>query len=84
MTDSDALAGHVEHFQRRVLQDAMTDATAAYWRRRADTFEWARPRPGDHLGTAGATGARTIDARLVEARDACYARAAVSLVQEAA
>jgi hypothetical protein len=30
---------HIDHFQRRVIQDALLDGTAAYWRRRADAFE---------------------------------------------
>lgn len=29
---------HLAHFQWRVLQDALTEATSAYWLRRADTF----------------------------------------------
>ncbi len=32
------LAAHIEHFRARVLQDALAEATAAYWLRRADTF----------------------------------------------
>ncbi len=32
------LAEYVEHFRHRVIQDALTEATAAYWLRRADTF----------------------------------------------
>lgn len=35
ITDLDA---YVEHFRYRVLQDALTEATAHYWRRRADQF----------------------------------------------
>ncbi len=31
-------AAHVENFTRRVMQDALAEATAAYWLRRADTF----------------------------------------------
>ena len=29
---------HVEHMRRRVLQDALAEATARYWRHRADQF----------------------------------------------
>lgn len=32
------LAAHVEHFRARVLQDALAEATASYWRRRAEQF----------------------------------------------
>lgn len=72
------LIDHIDSFQRRVLQDALTEATAIYWRRRAETFEWARPRPTDRLGEDGRRGAALIDARLVDARDACLRRAAVA------
>ncbi len=33
------LAAHVENFTRRVMQDALAEATANYWIRRAETFE---------------------------------------------
>jgi hypothetical protein len=46
------LPDYVEHFRYRVLQDALSEATAAYWRRRAETFEAALPRPGDYTGRA--------------------------------
>jgi hypothetical protein len=32
------LEQHLDHFRRRVLVDALQEATAAYWRRRATTF----------------------------------------------
>lgn len=32
------LSEYVEHFRARVLQDALAEATAAYWTRRADQF----------------------------------------------
>lgn len=37
MTPAD-LPEYVEHFRARVLQDALTEATAAYWLRRAEQF----------------------------------------------
>lgn len=43
---------YVEHFRARVLQDALSEATAAYWRHRAETFRRALPRPGDFMGRA--------------------------------
>lgn len=55
----DQLEEHVDHFRTRVLQDAMTDATADYWRRRARSFEAALPRPGDFTGGAPAAIAST-------------------------
>lgn len=33
------LVEHVDHFQHRVMQDALAEATAAYWRKRAADFE---------------------------------------------
>lgn len=32
------LPAHLEHFRRRVLYDALLEASSAYWLRRADTF----------------------------------------------
>jgi hypothetical protein len=32
------LTAYVHHFQRRVLMDAVNEATSSYWRRRAETF----------------------------------------------
>lgn len=46
------LEEHVDHFRNRVLQDALAEATAHYWRRRARSFEVALPRPGDFTGRA--------------------------------
>ena len=43
---------YLEHFQRRVLQDAIASAHAAQLIRRAEQFEAARPRPGDFHGRA--------------------------------
>ena len=59
------LAEHLEHFRLRVLQDALTEATAAYWKRRAQAFEDAAPRPGDFNGRASR-------AELQEAYDRCH------------
>jgi hypothetical protein len=39
------LVEHIAQFQWRVLQDALTEATAAYWERRADTFDWVAGDP---------------------------------------
>jgi hypothetical protein len=32
------LHDHLTHFRRRVIEDALLEATTAYWRRRADDF----------------------------------------------
>jgi hypothetical protein len=41
-----------DHFRARVLQDALTAATADYWEHRAQQFEHAAPRKGDFHGHA--------------------------------
>jgi hypothetical protein len=38
MVNLSRLLEHVEHFQHRVMQDALSEATADYWRRRAEQF----------------------------------------------
>lgn len=43
------VAEYVANFQRRILQDALAEATAAYWLRRAADTEAARARPGDYV-----------------------------------
>jgi hypothetical protein len=42
----------LDHFRARILQDALTEATAAYWLRRAEQFEAAAPQPTDYSGHA--------------------------------
>jgi hypothetical protein len=42
----------IDHFRARILQDALTEATAAYWQRRAQAFEDAAPRLGEYHGQA--------------------------------
>lgn len=56
---------------RRVLEDAFTQASAAQWRRRADTLEWARPKPTDYNGRATAEELAERDARLASLARAC-------------
>lgn len=78
--DGDALAEYVTHFRARVLQDAIAEAVAATWERRAATFEAARPRPGDFTGRKTAEQVREHDAELAAVALACRERAAVSLL----
>jgi hypothetical protein len=40
------------HLAARVLQDALTEATADYWLHRADQFEAAAPKLGEYRGHA--------------------------------
>ena len=75
------LAGYVEHFHRRVVQDALSEATSAYWERRAEAFEWARPSLTDFPGDATLDQRRAKWRELTEVATACRNRAAVSLLQ---
>jgi hypothetical protein len=42
----------LDHFRARILQDALTEATAQYWIHRAHQFQQAAPRKGDYHGHA--------------------------------
>jgi hypothetical protein len=43
-----------DHFRARILQDALTEATAQYWIHRAYQFQQAAPRPDEFRGNATA------------------------------
>lgn len=66
---------HLEQFERRLLQDALTTATARYWKQRAAVFEAAKPRPGDYPGQATEADLREAWQRCDAAAKACLARA---------
>lgn len=72
------LVENVEHFQHRVIQDALREATAGYWRGRAAILEWARPRPGDWHGAATREDLRGRYDQLTEQAEACRSRARVA------
>lgn len=78
----------VEHFRARVLQDALNEASAMYWRRRAAMFEWAKPRRGDDRGRrAGlpplaASDIAAASTRCTSIAAACRARAQVAQVRD--
>jgi hypothetical protein len=42
----------LDHFRARILQDALTEATAQYWVHRAHQFQQAAPRLGKFHGDA--------------------------------
>ena len=42
----------IDHFRARVLQDALTEATAQYWIHRAHQFQQAAPRLDEYRGQA--------------------------------
>lgn len=74
------LDDYIAHFRARVLQDALAQATAAYWRRRAEVWEAARPRPGDFTGAATTEELAEANMRCAATALACRQRAAVSLL----
>ena len=76
------LAEYVDHFRHRVIADALAEATSAYWLKRADDFEWARPSLADFPGDATLDQRRAKWRELTEVATACRNRAAVSLMQD--
>lgn len=54
----------LDQFARRLVQDALTEATVGYWRRRADTFDSACSVPGEYTGAASAEEVAERDERL--------------------
>jgi hypothetical protein len=75
-------SGYHASFRRRVIQDAYAEASAAQWRRRAATFEWARPRRGDYPGHASRADLAARDRRLAAIAEACRNRAQLALIPE--
>jgi hypothetical protein len=71
-------AEHLEHFSRRFVQEVIEDATAAYYLKRAQAFEAAKPKPDDYHGKASREDLRAQWLRLDELAKACRARAKVS------
>lgn len=68
------------NFRRRVLQDSFSDASAAYWRRRARALEAAMPRPGDFTGHATPEDIEEQRRRIASAVLACSHRAELSVL----
>ena len=62
---------YLDHFARRVLLDAINEASATYWRRRAEALRAARHREGDYLPDGRLEAARTRWRELTEAARAC-------------
>lgn len=75
-----ALVVDVDHFQRRVVREAIRDAEAATYLRRAAQLEDARPRAGDWHGGATREDLRRRYDRLSADAQACRNRARVSLL----
>jgi hypothetical protein len=71
---------HVEHFTLRVIREAIRDAEAEQWLRRAETLEAARPKACDWHGRATRDELRERYDRLTEEARACRNRARVSVI----
>jgi len=77
MTTTDPIADYLDHFRARVLQDALNEATAAYWLRRAEAFENARTGPEDAArGRPGPLASNRADSEPQSVRDARLAATA--------
>lgn len=73
---------YVEHFHRRVLQDALNQATRTYWLRRAEQFEDAKPRLDDYHGNATRAELSRQWNLAHETAEACRRRAEAALFQD--
>lgn len=76
-----AVTEYLDHFRARVMQDALAEATSGYWRRRAEAFEAARPRPGDFTGQAPPEQLTEQDRRCAEIAHACRNAATIARFQ---
>lgn len=61
----------LDHFRARILQDALTEATATYWLRRAHQFEQAAPRLGEYHGQASREHLRDAWIQCMATAEAC-------------
>lgn len=61
----------LNRYRVRFLAQLLSEATADYWERRAETFEAARPRAGDYTGRATADQLDEVDKRCAQAAEAC-------------
>lgn len=64
-----------EAMRRRAVQESISNALAATWRRRADMFEQARPRSADYPGHATAEQLAEADRRCAGVALACRSHA---------
>ena len=71
----------VDQVARRIIIDALTEATAAYWHRRAEAFELAKPRLDDFHGQATHAELSAQWRRADETAKACRNRASLALVE---
>ena len=67
----------LELFTRRVLTDALNEASARYWERRAEVLASAAPKPGEFHGQATADELSAAWRRCHRDADLCRAHAAL-------
>lgn len=72
---------HLDQFAYRVLRDAYNEGTALYWERRAQQFEWAKPRLDDFHGQATKADLSAAWRRCDETARACRDRARVARLE---
>jgi hypothetical protein len=70
-----ALVDVEEPIRRRVVQDALNDALACTWTRRAELLEFAMSRPEDYHGQATAEQIAERDRHLAAQASACRHKA---------
>lgn len=78
------LAEYADHFRHRMLVEALREATASHWLRRAEDFERAKPvpPPGGFVDPESRERARAAWRRCHETAQACRNAAAVALIQD--
>ncbi len=76
------LLDHLGAVQRRVVHEALLDASRSYWLRRADDFRAALPRQDEWHGHEGLAGVRRRRERLLQVIAACEAKAEIALCQD--
>jgi hypothetical protein len=67
----ETLAAQLGSCGRRVVEEALTAALPAFWERRAEQLDDARPRPTDFHGRASSAELAERDRRLAEQAAAC-------------
>jgi hypothetical protein len=65
----------LDHFRARVLQDALTEATAMHWLGRSQAFRDAAPRRADFHGNASRDELSAAYQRCMATAAACHAHA---------
>ena len=65
----------IDHSRARILQDALTEATAQYWIHRAHQLQQAAPRQDDYHGNATTEELREAWYRCMDTAQACLRHA---------